>query len=76
MLTIEPTSRIVDIVTEQGTIPARVWQGKTDSGIEVAVLVTRVATHRDNDMTEFDRTLLPQPPGAVAVEAFPNRMIL
>ena len=76
-LTIEPTDKIIEIITEHGDkVPGRVWQGRTEFGVDVALVVTRVATDKENDLTEFNATLSPQPPARTAREAFPMRMIL
>lgn len=77
-ITIEPTSRIVTVVGKNGAeIPARVWQGRTGNGLEVAVLVTRVCADRDDDLTELELTLdSMDPPGRIAAQAIPNRLIL
>lgn len=45
-LEIESTDRIVNINNE---LDARVWQGQTDSGLKVAVLVPRIAISEDQD---------------------------
>jgi hypothetical protein len=43
-ITIESTSKIVELeIPGQGCVPARVWQGETDSGIPVACYVTRIS---------------------------------
>lgn len=39
---IEPTSKIVEIQTPTGTVPARIWEGKTDRGTPVHCYVTRI----------------------------------
>lgn len=76
-LHLEPTERIVEITTEHGdVVPGRVWQGHNDFGVEVVAVVTRIATAKENDQTEFQATLTPQPPSKAAVEAFPMRMVL
>lgn len=76
-LIIEPTDRIVEIIGAHGdAVPGRVWQGRTEFGVDVALVVTRVATDKDNDLAEFNATLQPQAPGRAAREAFPLRMLL
>lgn len=74
---LEPTSKIVEITTEHGdTVPGRVWQGRTEFGVEVVAVITRIATSTENDQEEFQATLMPQPPSQAAIEAFPARMVL
>jgi len=78
-MTIESTSRVVYIETPRGngSVPARVWEGQTEEGVPVAVLVTRVAAHRDADQSEFQAGLSEtQAPSSHAVEAFPLRLVL
>lgn len=78
-LTIESTTRVVQLRLEpEGLeIPARVWEGKTESGIPVICLVTCVAVDQDHDLSEFERELEAcKPPRAAASEAFPLRLIL
>lgn len=72
-ITIESTTRL----TEVNGIPARVWEGHTDSGIPVVCLVTRVAVHKDQNTEQFERELKEQkPPSPAAIEAIPLRMII
>lgn len=77
-LIIESTTRMTTIaVPGGGEIPARVWEGKTESGIPVVCLVTRVAVHKDQDTAQFERELAEQrPPSQAGIDAIPLRMIL
>ncbi|NJM09417.1 MAG: hypothetical protein HC883_00505 [Bdellovibrionaceae bacterium] len=52
-ITIESTSEIIQV----NGVPARVWEGKTESGIDVFCLVTRIGIDKDADATEFEREL-------------------
>ncbi len=62
-ITIENTDQIVTVETrEGGKIPARVWKGRTDQGIECQVLVTRIAVARGDDNSAFERELQEHPP--------------
>lgn len=57
-ITIHSTNQIVEIVAPNGaTVPARLWEGETDSGIKVACLVTRIAAHKDDDLQQFELEL-------------------
>jgi hypothetical protein len=77
---IESTDRIVEVVGfgRSMEFPARVWEGETESGVKVQLLVTRVAARNDQDQTQFERELLQEQKvaSADAVEAFPLRLIL
>jgi hypothetical protein len=72
-ITIENTSRTVEV----NGVPARIWEGKTASGIAVQVLVTRIAvlTETENDFSQFEAELEETKPPS-AVQAFPLRMVL
>ncbi len=76
-VTLESTDKIVMLVTGAGDIPARVWEGKTDSGIPCHAFITRLAVDKDLDATQFERELLEQRHPSPAVDAaYPLRMIL
>jgi hypothetical protein len=71
-ITIESTTQIVEV----NGVSARVWEGKTEAGITVQALITRIAVLATEDVTQFTKELEEQKaPTAVAL-AFPLRMIL
>ncbi len=63
------------IVTLDG-IPARVWEGRTDSGIEIHCFVTRISPQTHENIEQFERELREQKAPSAAVESYPLRMIL
>jgi hypothetical protein len=71
-ITIESTTQIVEV----NGIPARIWDGETESGIKVCCLITRIAAHQDADLIQFDAELKEQCPPFREFDAFPLRMIL
>ncbi len=72
-ITIENTSRFIEI----NGVPARVWEGRTESGVAVHCAITRIAVHKNDDAAEFEKELSEtRPPSDAAKEAFPLRMIL
>jgi hypothetical protein len=72
-LTIEHTDRIVDV----NGVPARVWEGVSDTGIPCVVLVTRIAVALGHDQTAFEQDLQEQrPPSPVAERVFDLRSVL
>lgn len=76
-LTLESTEKIVTIESAGGQVPARVWQGTTESGVDVVCFITRVAVRRDADQSEFQRDLAEA--HAVMtddVRAIPARLVL
>jgi hypothetical protein len=76
---IHPTSKIVDLQTDGGIVPARVWEGKTDSGIPVHVFITRIAPTipvDDPRQKEFQSALQEVEAPSAAVVSYPLRLIL
>ena len=71
-LRIESTEKIVTLIG----VPARVWEGHTESGIPVHCYVTRVAVARELDATEFERELQEHRVPSVEIAALPARMVL
>ena len=41
-IVLENTTKLVDLVIDGHTVPARIWQGETESGIAVHAYVTRI----------------------------------
>ena len=75
-ITIESTSKIVELQGHLCTVPARVWEGTTEKGIKVVAFTTRI-TPMDGDSAEFDADLKEtRAPSADVVKAFPLRLIL
>lgn len=76
---IEPTSKIVDIESHTA-VPARIWQGLTESGKPVLFYVTRVMLAIENptqeQAEEFERELKSVRPPVAAAQAIPMRFIL
>jgi len=72
-VTLESTTEIVEI----NGVAARIWQGQTDSGIEVHAFITRIAVDKDADVSEFERELkVCTPPRASVAGVYPIRMFL
>lgn len=74
-LILENTRKTVEL----NGVPARVWEGVTESGIKVHVYVTRIAVGKDEPaeaieqfQKELQETRVPSP----EVQAIPLRMIL
>jgi hypothetical protein len=78
-LEIESTEKIVTLAINGRDVPARVWQGKTDTGIEVHCYITRVAV-RNGEPPEvferFERELKEHSPMRPEIEGIPLRLIL
>jgi hypothetical protein len=72
-LTIESTTRVVIV----NGVPARIWEGTSESGVRVLCLVTRVAVESEQDCSQFERELSEQrAPSSESLEAFPLRLLL
>lgn len=56
-VTLESTDKIVDLQTPSGIVPARIWEGRTESGIDCHAFITRIAVHKDLNATEFEQEL-------------------
>lgn len=59
-VTLHSTNKVVTI----NGVPARVWEGKTEGGVECFALVARIACSSgvDADASEFERELEACPP--------------
>lgn len=75
-ITLEPTTKIVELVVNGAAVPARVWEGKTDQGVPMHAYITRVAVAEDQDASAFERELLEQRKPTAEVAAIPARLIL
>ena len=71
-ITIESTTKLVEL----NGVPARVWEGRTESGIPVHVFVTRVAVPIDADASEFERDLEEASAPSAAVAVYPTRLVV
>lgn len=73
-ITIESTTKLVEV----NGVPARIWEGVTDSGVPVHCLITRVMVDRADDTGQFDAELGAEhrPPRNADIEAYPMRLLL
>lgn len=73
-ITLESTTEI----RELNGVPGRIWQGKTESGVDVYAFIVRVACHRDDDASQFERELIETHVKATqkALAAFPLRLVI
>jgi hypothetical protein len=74
-ITIESTARVV---TLNGVIPARVWQGATEAGVPVVCFLTRISPQTDDPaaIAVFDAELSACAAPSPEIEAIPLRLIL
>ena len=59
-VTLESTDKIVELKTATGVVPARLWEGQTETGIPCHAFITRIAVHKDLDASQFERELQEQ----------------
>lgn len=71
-ITIESTSKTVEL----NGVPARIWEGTTESGIKVHCFVTRIAAPADADLSQFDRELQEHAAPSNAMCVYPLRMLI
>ena len=72
-ITIENTSKIISL----NGIPARIWEGKTESGIKVHCFVTRIAVDQDESrIEEFEKELNETKAPSREMESYPTKLIL
>jgi len=69
---IENTEKIVEL----NGVPARVWEGKTKSGINVHCFITRISPQQNEDIEEFEKELQQTRAPSVEIAAYPLRLIL
>lgn len=72
-ITIESTSKIVTI---NGGIECRVWEGKSEGGVEAQCLIPRIGAAAGQDLSQFERELQEMKPPSAKADWFPLKMIL
>jgi len=82
-VTLESTTKIVTLLPDgigaAPGVPARLWEGTTESGIKVHAFITRIAIDKTDAAAaaQFERELVEQrPPSPVIDMTYPARMIL
>lgn len=74
-LTLENTAHMVTLQIDGVDVPARVWEGQTESGIYVQCMIVRIAVPNAANQEQFVRELKEcRPPSLPSV--FPLRMML
>jgi hypothetical protein len=75
-ITLESTTKIVELATGRVPVHVRIWEGHTESGIPVHAYIARVAAPQDADQSQFQRELQECRAPSAAVDAIPLRLIL
>ena len=57
----ESTPEIVQV----NGIPARVWEGKTESGVPCFALIAKIGVHKDEDSDQFEKELKECKPASI-----------
>lgn len=64
---LESTTKVVNV----NGVPARIWQGKTESGIEVHAFITRIAINKNESRKEeFEEELIQCSPPSADVDLY------
>ena len=72
-ITMESTT----VTTEINGVPARVWEGYTESGIPCHAYITRIAVDVDEAQEQFEAELQEcRPPQNPDLDAIPHRLVL
>ena len=77
-MTIESTTQIVKVAASSSAEPidCRQWEGTTERGVNVVVLIPRIAVRNGQHVSQFEAELKEQPAPAMEAQAFPLRMII
>ena len=69
---LESTLKIVEL----NGVPARIWEGETESGIKVHAFITRIAAAEGSDLRQFDAELKECRQPSADVQSYPLRLVL
>lgn len=76
-VTLESTHKVVELETADGArVPARIWEGTTESGIKVHAFVTRIAAPANANQEQFQRELKECRVPSADVYVYPARLVL
>ncbi len=66
-----------DKIVHLNGVPARIWEGITEGGIQCHAFITRIACDEENlHKEEFERDLIEHEAPSTEIAAIPLRMIL
>jgi hypothetical protein len=77
-VTLTSTSKIVMLKPEPlaNGVPARVWEGETETGIKVHAFITRIAVNKDENTEQFEQELQECEAPSNEVAEIPMRLII
>ena len=74
---LESTTKVVELVINGARVPARIWEGETESGIPVHAYILRIAAPKEGaDLSQFEAELMEQKTPTVPIQDLPARLIL
>jgi hypothetical protein len=71
-ITLESTTKVVEV----NGVPARIWEGATETGIPIHAYITRVAVEEEQNQEAFERQLQAHRAPSPAVQAISLRLVL
>ena len=71
-ITIESTEKLVEL----NGVPARVWEGHSESGIKVHCFITRISPQTNDNLEQFEQELKEQKAPSPEVATYDARLIL
>ena len=71
-ITLESTEKVVQL----NGVPARIWQGTTESGVPCHAYITRIAVDKADDTSQFERELQEHAAPRAELAVIPLRMII
>jgi hypothetical protein len=71
-INIQSTTKIVQL----NGVPARIWEGTTETGIKVHVFITRVAIGKDENQEQFQKELQECSEPSQEIKAYPLSLII
>ena len=75
-VTLESTSNLIEVKINGVLVPARIWEGQTDTGIAVHAYITRIAVKETDDTAQFEKELAECRAPSPEIEAIPSRLVL
>lgn len=72
---LQSTTKIVDVEVNGAVVPARIWEGETDSGIPVHAFITRIGVDREQDTRQFEAELQECATPSAPIQALPGRLV-
>lgn len=75
-VTLQNTSKVVNLVINGAEVPARVWEGVTESGVKCHAFITRINVAEGEDASQFEKELREMAPPSLDVDWYPLRLIL